>query len=285
MLGAYVAPDGNVYLQVEILYNKSKKWALKINNSHLSPHDAYTVFELVLMPALVYPIGAIPITEEQCQHILGPALQALLPKLGFSATLARDLVHAPSRYGGPGLSNLYTYAGNARINMFIGHLRKGDATADILKISLGCCQQELGIGNNFLTKRYHKYGWLLQNCWLKELWVFLDKIGGSLEIMNDWVQENREGDIFLMNVVHDLQLSPDKIRIFNMCRLHKKVTFISEILDHELHDLDSFVLHPEIQFETEEHFPKMTIPRTYWKIWSSLVKSIHHSQTIPIKCI
>ena len=177
------------------------------------------------MPALVYPIGAIPITEEQCQHILGPALQALLPKLGFSTTLARDLVHAPSRYGGPGLSNLYTYAGNARINMFIGHLRKGDATADILKISLGCCQQELGIGNNFLTKRYHKYGWLLQNCWLKELWVFLDKIGESLEIMNDWVQENREGDVFLMNVVHDLQLSPDKIRIFNMCRLHKKSYF------------------------------------------------------------
>ena len=285
MLGAYVAPDGNVYLQVEILYNKSKKWALKINNSHLSPHEAFTAFELVLMPALVYPIGAIPITEEQCKHILGPALQALLPKLGFNSTLARDLVHAPSRYGGPGLSNLYTYAGNARINMFIGHLRKQDATADILKISLGCCQQELGIGNNFLMKRFSKYGWLLQQCWLKELWIFLDKIGGAIEIMNDWVQENRKNDIFIMHIVHDLQLSPDKIRIFNMCRLHKKVTFISELLNHELHELDHFVFNPDIQHATEERFPKMQIPKPFWAIWNNLVKTIHHSQTIPIQRI
>lgn len=285
MLGAFVAPDGNVYIQVETLYNKSKKWALKINNSHLNPLEAYTAFELVIIPALVYPLGAIPITEEQYQHILGPALKALLPNLGFSATLARDLVHSPSRYGGPGLSNLYTYAGNARVNMFIGHLRKGDATADILKISLGCCQQELGIGNNFLMRMYPKYEWLLQNCWLKQLWVFLDKIGGEIEIMNDWVQENREGDIFVMNKVHDLQLPPDKIRILNMCRLHKKVTFISELLDHELHDLDFYVLHPEAQFDTTERFPKMVIPTTYWTIWGNLVKSIHQSQTIPIQRI
>ena len=166
-----------------------KKWALKIANSHINPYEAYTAFELVLLPALVYPIGAIPITEEQCQYILGPALKALLPKLGFSATMARDLVHSPSRYGGPGLINLYTLAGTARINMFVGHLRKGVSTADILKISLGCCQQELGIGNNFLMKSYSKYGWILQHSWLKELWVFLDKIGGTIEIMNDWTQE------------------------------------------------------------------------------------------------
>ena len=81
--------------------------------------------------------------------------------------MARELTHSPTRYGGPALSNLYTKACIARVNMFVGHLRKSDATADIIKISLGCSQQELGIGDNFLMKTYAKYGWALQHCWIR----------------------------------------------------------------------------------------------------------------------
>ena len=98
-----------------------------------------------LIPALVYPLGAIPVSEEDCNKIMGPALKALLPKLGLSSTLARDVVHAGPRHGGIDITNLYTAAGTMRAKMFVGHWRKQYETAKILKISLGCCQQELGI--------------------------------------------------------------------------------------------------------------------------------------------
>ena len=53
---------------------------------------------------------------------MGPALKALLPKLGLSSTLARDLVHAVPRHGGPDITHVYTAADNMITKMFIGHL-------------------------------------------------------------------------------------------------------------------------------------------------------------------
>ena len=107
MLGAYVAPDGTVYIQVDELYKKAKAWAIKIKRSHLNQHEALVAYLQVLLPGLSYPTGAIPITEEDCTKIIGPALNALLPKLNLSATQARDLIHAPARYAGPEIPHLY----------------------------------------------------------------------------------------------------------------------------------------------------------------------------------
>ena len=101
---------------------------------------------------------------------MGPALKVLLPKLGLPATLARDLVHVGPRHGGPGISYIYTAAGTMRVKMFVCNWRKDDETAKILKISLGCCQQELGIGPGILEEDFRQYGWILQTSWIKELW-------------------------------------------------------------------------------------------------------------------
>jgi len=138
---------------------------------------------------------------------MGPALAALLPKLHLASTLARDLVHGPTRYAAPDITNLYTYAGTSRIKMFLGHMRKEDETSKLLKIALGCCQQELGIGDNILQENFEKHGWLLQHCWIKELWRFVHSINGSIEINDDWIQERCENDIFLMRQVFAIQLT------------------------------------------------------------------------------
>ena len=62
MLGAYVAPDGTVYIKVEKLYEKAKAWATKIKRSHLNQHEALVTYLQVLLPGLSYPTGAIPTT-------------------------------------------------------------------------------------------------------------------------------------------------------------------------------------------------------------------------------
>ena len=140
----------------------------------------------MLIPALAYPLGSIPVPEDDCNKIMGPALKALLPKPGLSSTLAREVVHAGSQHGGIDITNLYTAAGTMRVKMFVGHWRKQDETAKILKISLGCCQQELRIGYGILQKDFRKYGWILQQCWIKELWRFLDNVNGSITIIDEW---------------------------------------------------------------------------------------------------
>ena len=233
MLGGFVAPDGNTRVQVEILYQKAKEWGLRLTFSHLNAHEAWVAYHQILIPSLIYPLGAIPVKEEDCIKIMGPALKALLPKLRLSPTTARDLIHGPARYGAPDISHIYTEAGGARIKMFIGHWRKDDETANMLRISMGCCQQEVGIGPRLLEQDFRKYGWILQPCWVKELWRFLDDVNGKIIIEDDWVQERCENDFFLMRIVHYMALSKDQIKKINLCRLFKRITFLSDILHHE----------------------------------------------------
>ena len=287
MLGGFVAPDGNTKVQVDILYKKAKQWGLRITFSHLNAHEAWVAYHQILIPALVYPLGAIPVNEEDCQRIMGPALKALLPKLGLPATLARDLVHAVPRHGGTDITNVYTAAGTMRVKMFVGHWRKDDETAKILKISLGCCQQELGIGPGILKEDFRRYGWILQPSWIKELWRFLDSINGTIRITDDWNQQRCENDVYLMRVIHDMALSKDQIHKLNLCRLYKKITFLSEILHH-----DGYSFHPDlwkpdmpIQANVTERFPIIEIPHSYWKLWRTVLQAARSANSIPIRRI
>ena len=75
----------------------------------------------MLIPALIYPLGAIPVNEDDCNKVMGAALKALLPKLGLSSTLSRDLVHAVPRHDGPDITHVYTAVGIMRTKIFIGH--------------------------------------------------------------------------------------------------------------------------------------------------------------------
>ena len=245
MLGGYVAPDGNTTKQVEILYTIAKNWSIKVKRSHLNRHEAYVAYHQVLVPALTYALGAIPVSEEDCTYIMGPALAALLPKMNLPSTLARELVHGPIRFGGLEITNIYTAACTNRIKMFIGHLRKKDTTGDILQISLGCCQQEVGIGPNLLQQNFTKYGWILQHCWIRELWRSLHKVNGEIEIEDDWDQQYRLDDQYLMRIVHDLDLTPTQISQVNLCRLFKRITFLSEIMDHNLQGFMPYLWHPD----------------------------------------
>ena len=206
---------------------------MKITSSHLNVYEAFIAYQQILIPALVYPLGGIPVREDDCSKILGPALKALLPKLGLEAPLSRDIVHAVPRYGGPDIMHIYTQAGILRVKMFLGHWRKGDETAKILRISLGCCQKEVGIGHGLLTTGFNTYGWILQHCWLKELWRFLSEINGIIQIEDEWVQERCHNDTSFMNIIYDMALTKNRLRQTNLCRLAKRATFLSEILHHD----------------------------------------------------
>ena len=287
MLGGFVAPDGNTRVQLEILYKKANEWRLRLTFSHLNAHEAWVTYHQVLIPSLIYPLGAIPVGEADCIKIMGPALKALLPKLEMSATTARDLVHGPIRFGTPDITNIYTEAGGARIKMFIGHWRKDDETANILRISMGCCQQEVGLGQGPLEQDFRKYGWILQPCWVKELWRFLDDINGKIVIDDDWVQTRCERDVFLMNIVHDMALSKDQIKKINLCRLFKRVTFISDTLHHERNQFIPDLWDPSVQLpiNPKERFPIIQVPDNYWPLWTNVLKSIRSSHIIQIRNI
>ena len=136
--------------------------------------------------------------------------------------------------------------------------------------------------DNLLNNDFEDYGWLLQNCWIKELWRFLWKIQGSIEIIDDWKQERCENDMLLMRQVCSMNITKDQIQQFNLCRLYKHATFVSEILDHDRHKLHYDILNPNTSLQVEERFPRIEVPPTYWATWSKALAAIKQANSISI---
>ena len=63
MLGAFVAPDGNVEEQVKILVKQVSEWAEKLNRSFLTPTEALVAYTQVLFPSIIYPVAVLALTE------------------------------------------------------------------------------------------------------------------------------------------------------------------------------------------------------------------------------
>ena len=235
----------------------------------------------VLFPALVYPLAMIALTEKECDHVVQPAIEALLRKINLPTTTARLLLYGHPRLGGLGLPNLYVHSNTLKLMMLLGHIQKEDSTATILSIALGTAQQQLGISAPFLGSNFSKYSYLLEDCWLKTVWKFLHEIGGSITIQNIWTQNSPfEHNICLMDKVCEMNLSPDTIVQFNLCRLFKEMHFITAIYDSQFKKL-----HPEILRHSKRPFkdmkwPNIVVPTRFWKTWDSIIKTIHMSMSV-----
>lgn len=173
MLGVYTEPDGNSTEKATVLCTKAETWSKAVKNKSLYQYEALLAYKHALMPVLQYPLGASLFKESQCEHIQSPTLTTVLQKYGIVSTIARDIVHGPARYGGLNLTNLFTDAGCQKIRLLLGHIQKGDNTGDIIKVALGCAQQEIGISTPIFTEPYSNYKPISTPSWIQYIWEFL----------------------------------------------------------------------------------------------------------------
>ena len=115
------------------------------------------------MKILEYPLGASLLTKSQCDIAQSPALTTSLKKFDIVSTISRDIIFGPAKYCGLNFSNLYMESGIQKIKLLLGHIRKNDKTGSILKVALGCAQQEIGIAQPLLEAPYSQYGAFCSN--------------------------------------------------------------------------------------------------------------------------
>lgn len=142
----------------------------------------------------------------------------VLQKCGIISTIARDIIHGPPRYGGLNLTKLYTDNGCQKIRLLLGHIRKGDKTSDIIKVALGCAQQEIGISTPILTEPYTTYAPISTPSWIQHIWKFLELVGGTIEYPSAWTPPRPfEHDVNLVEFIASQQPAPHIFNMFNIC--------------------------------------------------------------------
>ena len=198
----------------------SVDWADYIRSGHLPRPLVWRALHSTVYPKLRYPLPVLTMTRKECHSISSPLLQAALPAAGICRTFPRVLVHAPLRYQGPGLPDLYTEQGIPHILMVLHHVHhKQDITGQLLRASLEQLTLELGLAGNALLQDFTKFGMLTTPSWITSTWRFLSESNITLHVNSPTFSFQRENDCFLVQAFHHAGIRGQALVAANRCHL------------------------------------------------------------------
>jgi hypothetical protein len=80
--------------QVEKMINIAKEWVAKMKEGKLSRTEIWLAVQLTVWRTLIYPLPALNLTKQECEQIMAPILNFVLPALGICRNFPRCIVHA-----------------------------------------------------------------------------------------------------------------------------------------------------------------------------------------------
>jgi hypothetical protein len=172
-LGVHLAPDGNTQAQFDKMYNKVIQWADKMQTGRIPKTEAWLAVMSTIWRTLYYPLPAINLTKKQCDKLMAPLLNYLLPALGVCRTFPRSLVFAPIQYMGLGIKHIHTIQEITWLKDILQHAMQDSLLGSLYKNSLSCLIIELGFDAPLHTIPYSTFLHLVTDSLNKSSWEFL----------------------------------------------------------------------------------------------------------------
>lgn len=219
-LGVFLTPSGDTAGAMKFLMGIALDYATIITDSNLSRQAALTSYVHYLLPKLCYQPPLLSLTRNQCNKLMTPILQALLPKLHINRNMVRSIIYGPVILGGLSIPNLYTVQGLDKVQLFLGHIRLGDCTGKLLHINLTYVHLLSSSSHFFLNKHHDQYSWV-ETSWMTSLWAA--KL--TFAYTNQWLPVAlRENDKFLMDYFNTRQFSAKVMDTLNCCRIRQSTS-------------------------------------------------------------
>jgi hypothetical protein len=277
-LGVRLAPDGNNRAEHEHLRSISEQWADYICTGFLPRPLVWTALMTTIFPKLRYPLPATTFSRKECKSILSPLLQAALPAAGICRNFPRVLVHAPVKFQGLGVPDLYTEQGIAHLFQCLQHAhQQSSITGQLFRASFEQLQLELGLPESPFSHAFKAFGHLATTSWVKALWQFLSDKDISLIGQVPTLSLRRENDHYLIHSFYAAGFRGASLQALNWCRLYLQATTLSDIVT----GLGGSITHwawvgqqSPVVHSLSYRWPAQQRPATCdWRIWQSALAS------------
>ncbi len=127
--------DGNTIKQQEKMKDMAIKWADCMRTGHIPKEDAWIAFYSTIWKSLTYPLPALNLSKEDCEHIMAPVLTYLLPAMGVCRNFSRALVFNSVKYMGLGILHPYTVQEILRLKDIVNHTYNRSTTGQLYRSS------------------------------------------------------------------------------------------------------------------------------------------------------
>jgi hypothetical protein len=235
MLGVKMTPTGNFQDQLDSMLNIAIKEARHLTRGQLSETDTRQAVVTSIIPRLTWPLPCMSISPAEGKKILRPVLQAALPKMGIISNLGYDYIHGSSNFQGLGIPELYHSCYTLHLEMLLDHTWKHTQTGHFIQMAIQEFVLEAGsLSHPLLPNRKSRLPhWLLtQNTWFASLYNYVLNNNIKINLDTPCLASNREYDRAIMDILDtSSQFSNNELKDVNVCRIYKKVTLLSDIVN------------------------------------------------------
>lgn len=283
MIGIKMTPTGDSNDQIASMLAKSKEEGQYIKRGNISPIETMHAIKTSVIPRLSWPLSCMSITKEEGKRLLRPVLQSSLPKLGIVSTLGYDFIHGSSECQGLGIPDLYHLTYARQLEILIDHLWKSTQTGHFIVMAIeeflleaGTTFQPFAAPRNFhLSSRLST-----NNSWIAALHDYTVQSDIRVTLPLTKIHTQRINDSSLMDTLEVIShLSSSELKDINVCRIYKKVFFLSDLFTGDGTKLSAFA------WSDKQHSKTSTLPfnqqdypnRRQWTTWKKAMQILRQS--------
>ncbi len=227
-LGVFLAPDGNTRQQQCKMLALATEWADCMRTGMIPKDDAWLAFHSTIWKSLTYLLPALNLSKADCEQIMRPILQYLLPAIGVCRNFPRSLVYTSEKYMGIGLKHLHSTQEIYRLKDLLSHVYRHTNMCKLYRNTLENMILEVGMGTDILQLNPQVIQLLATDTLIKSTCLFL--LQHNIELKHDIsMPPLRNGDQIIMKAFGRYNLSFEELCVLNKCRLYLQVYFLSEI--------------------------------------------------------
>ncbi len=200
-----------------------------MRTGRISREDAWLAFYSMIWKTLSYPLPTLNLTREECDKIMAPILQYLLPAMGVCRNFPRALVYNSAKYMGIGIQHPYTIQEIIRIKDMISHVHRCTITGKLYRTSFELLFLEIGMGSSLQRIPEEALDTLATNCLVKSTCQFLKNYDLSLH-HDIKIKPLSQQDQFIMEALSALGPNTFELMSLNRCWLYLQVLFLQKLV-------------------------------------------------------
>jgi len=215
------------------------------------------------------------ILHSDCDAILCPTLNTVLPTTGIKHHFPRDMVYGHSDHFGLAIPHLYNLQGFLHLSALIKFGLLPCTTGQLICQSYETLQVELGLSGELLNKKNSNWAILCTPTWLAHTWQYASEQGWEITGLPS-LKLKCNHDCCLQEMFWNKGYRGQQLVDLNHCCLWLQVILVADISDgHSMQLLPTILAGSKTNLSPLSHcWPKQASPTaTQWNLWQMALKS------------
>ena len=274
-VGVRISPNGQMETEFEFRMDQARNLGYKLARIFMTRPEATLAYQSRWLSVLGFFAPITYFTRLQSAKIQTPIYQALLPKMGYNRHIPLSIRYGPDKYGGIGLTHVYTEQVVKHIQFLVGTLRQKTELSDTMVIVLSNTQLSVGTMDLFLNVEKKKISYIDGRSRTMSLWKMSNEFNITYDIDRVWKPTpQREGELTLMDLFLANRISRDGLRIMNECRNYLQVIYVSDITSADGKTILKWAIHPPNDLQNRSNLRWRYQPRPdddKWITWRDIL--------------